>query len=80
MSMYMKSTESGTATKYSRDAFNAYTVKCAVCGKEFIRAPGHMYKDVITIKDGKRKYGSAKTVWFCRYNHYVQWMKDHGKW
>lgn len=76
----MKSTKPGEPTKYSNDLFSSYIVKCAVCGKEFMRAPEHVYKDVITVKDGKRKYGSTVTVWFCRYNHYVQWMKERGKW
>ncbi len=80
MSLYMKSTEPGIATKYSKDAFSAYTSKCEVCGKEFIRAPEHMYKAVVRTKSENSKYGTTKTIWFCRYNHYVEWMKAHDRW
>lgn len=64
---------------HDANLFQSTIAKCEVCGKEFFRAPEHLYKYNASIKLANGKTAS-KVLWFCRYNHYVQWMKDHGKW
>lgn len=53
---------------------------CAVCGRTFYRAPDHKYKATVTTYNKDNNTRSDHTLYFCRYNHYVQWLKDRGRW
>lgn len=57
--------------------FDNDTKVCEQCGKKFIvTCPDYMYKKDYSYKDSKGR-SRSKVVYFCRYNHYVEWLKDH---
>lgn len=60
--------------------FKSKEAVCAVCGKKFYKMPDHMYK-VRQERSASSDHGkTARILYFCRYNHYVRWMKEHGRW
>ena len=64
---------------YNPDSmFSSLEETCYECGKKFYRGVDHIYKTTVPSKPGDTK--NRKVVYFCRYNHYVKYMKDHGKW
>lgn len=67
--------ENGYYERIMESMFSDREVTCAQCGKQFIRPVDTQYK--VSFKDSSN---NKKTLYFCRYNHYVQWMKDHGRW
>lgn len=69
------------ATNAEKAAFAQMEATCCVCGRTFFKAPQHMYKaSVSTYVNSSAKSHRSETVWFCRYNCYVKWMKEHGRW
>lgn len=59
----------------SNGVFEADWLHCYECGKEFLRAPEHIYK--ANVRTGAK---SSKTVWFCGYNCQVKYLKKTGRW
>lgn len=53
---------------------------CPVCGKEFIKPAEPLYKARTADKIPGTSRTSDKTLIFCRYNCWVKWLKDHGRW
>lgn len=70
----------GYTDRVLESMFKDRETTCAVCGKTFYREPDHMYKVTAHISADTDSGRTSKILYFCRYNHYVQWLKEHGRW
>lgn len=70
----------GYTDRVLESMFRDRETTCAVCGKKFYREPDHVYKVNVNVSSDTDSGRSNKVLYFCRYNHYVQWLKEHGRW